>query len=114
MKINALVYSSFVAINPSGAYLPLRLQLVLMLLFILMTVLADMVLLVFNVVRVLLVAAAGNEFTLLLNRSVNDGCLKLPVRVNVALDKSKFIVTLHSRSRFCLRSRHTANAQPTA
>lgn len=47
-------------------------------------------------------------------RSVNGVARKLPVRVNVELDESKFIVTLHSLSRFCFRSRQTANAQPTA
>lgn len=39
---------------------------------------------------------------------------KLPVRVNVELFESKFMVTLHSLSRFCFLSKQTANAQPTA
>lgn len=48
------------------------------------------------------------------SRSVNDCWRKLPVRVNVELLRSNVIVTPHSLSRRCLRSRHTAKAQPTA
>jgi hypothetical protein len=47
-------------------------------------------------------------------RSVKGAALKLPERVNVELEVSKFIVTLHSLSRFCFRSKQTAKAQPTA
>uniref|UniRef100_A0A6B0V7X5 Secreted protein n=1 Tax=Ixodes ricinus TaxID=34613 RepID=A0A6B0V7X5_IXORI len=45
--------------------------------------------------------------------SVMEPCRKEPVRVKLEVLGSKFISTL-SLSRFCLRSRHTANAQPTA
>lgn len=37
-----------------------------------------------------------------------------PSLVNVVLLASKVAVTPHSFSRFCFRSRHAANAQPTA
>lgn len=39
---------------------------------------------------------------------------KEPSRVNVVRLASKVAVTPHSFSRFCFRSRHAANAQPTA
>jgi hypothetical protein len=48
------------------------------------------------------------------SRSVIGAARKLPVRVKVELEVSKFMVTLHSLSRFCLRSKQTAKAQPTA
>lgn len=46
--------------------------------------------------------------------SVIVACLNDPRRVKLELEESKFIETVHSLSRFCLRSRHMANAQPTA
>lgn len=47
-------------------------------------------------------------------RSVMVACLKLPIRVKLELELSKFIVTAHSRSRFCFFSKHMAKAHPTA
>ena len=47
-------------------------------------------------------------------RSVIVACLKLPILVKLELELSKFIVTGHSRSRFCFFSKHMANAHPTA
>ena len=47
-------------------------------------------------------------------RSVMVACLKLPILVKLELELSKFIVTGHSRSRFCFFSKHMANAHPTA
>ena len=46
--------------------------------------------------------------------SVMVACLNDPRRVKLELDESKFIETVHSLSRFCLRSKHMANAHPTA
>lgn len=47
-------------------------------------------------------------------RSVIVVCRNEPFRVNVEFLVSNVIVTLHSVSRRCLRSKHTVNAQPTA
>lgn len=48
------------------------------------------------------------------NRSVRDGCLKLPLLVKVEVFESNVIVTPHSLSLRCFLSRHAAKAQPTA
>ena len=46
--------------------------------------------------------------------SVMVACLKLPIRVKLELELSKFMVTAQSWSRFCFFSKQMANAQPTA
>ena len=46
--------------------------------------------------------------------SVIVACLKLPIRVKLELELSKFMVTAQSWSRFCFFSKQMANAQPTA
>lgn len=48
------------------------------------------------------------------NRSVRDGCLKLPLLVKVEVFESNVIVTPHSLSLRCFLSKHAAKAQPTA
>lgn len=48
------------------------------------------------------------------NRSVKDGCLKLPLLVKVEVFESNVIVTPHSLSLRCFLSRHAAKAHPTA
>ena len=48
------------------------------------------------------------------NRSVRLGCLKLPLLVKDDVFESNVIVTPHAVSLRCLRSRHAANAHPTA
>ena len=48
------------------------------------------------------------------NLSVMVACRKLPIRVKLELELSKFIVTAQSWSLFCFFSKQMANAQPTA
>lgn len=52
--------------------------------------------------------------SLLLRRSVIVCVRNEPLRVNVEFFMSKVMVTPHSVSRRCFRSKHTANAHPTA
>lgn len=52
--------------------------------------------------------------SLFCNRSVIVWARNEPLRVNVEFFMSNVIVTPHSVSRRCLRSKHTANAHPTA
>lgn len=52
--------------------------------------------------------------SLVARRSVMLCVRNEPLRVNVEFFTSNVIVTPHSLSRRCFRSRHTANAQPTA
>lgn len=59
-------------------------------------------------------ALGGGDKLFVLIVSVAVPTLKLPDLVKVDDFESNVMLTPHSFSRFCFRSRHTANAQPTA